>query len=281
MNSGKRGARRPITNHTMTHPTRFFVLLLGLLTPLFVRAQTLVVELNFDSSDFTQTGTAGTTFSPYQGTVTFDTGVGGGMAAVFDGSTSLQASDTPVTTALTVSFWMKTTTDNGLIGDQWYHGAGLVDGELGGDTTDWGLSQIGSQLAFGIGSSDTTLFSTSSVNTGNWIHVAATWDTSGTMNLYLNGSLEATYGIGSSDLRDTTNPFFIGQDLGGGTYTGSLDQIRIYDSALSGGRISALAAIPEPSTYAAYAGLACLAAALGRRRGALGLGLLRRRHLAA
>jgi hypothetical protein len=250
----------------MTHPTRFFVLFLGLLAPLFVRAQTLVVELNFDSSDFTQTGTAGTTFSPYQGTVTFDTGVGGGTAAVFDGSTSLQASDTPVTTALTVSFWMKTTTDNGLGGSQWFQGAGLVDGELGGDTTDWGLSQMGTQVAFGIGSSDTTIFSTSSVNTGNWIHVAATWDTSGTMNLYLNGALEASYGVASAAPRNTFNQFFIGQDLGGGTYTGSLDEIRIYDSALSGGQISALAAIPEPSTYALLAGVAVLGLAVIRHR---------------
>lgn len=256
------------------------LLLLGLLAPAFSHAQILLVELNFDSSNFTQTGTAGTTFGLAQGNVTFEAGVNGGTAAVFDGSTSLQASDTPLTTALTVSFWMKTTADNGHVGDQWYQGAGLVDGELGGDTTDWGLSQIGTRLAFGIGSSDTTIFSASSVNTGNWIPVAATWDTSGAMNLYLNGSLEATYGIGSSDPHNTTNPIFIGQDLGGIIYTGSLDEIRIYDSTLSGGQITALAAVPEPSTYAAFAGLACLAIALGRRRGTQGLVSLRR-HIQA
>lgn len=149
----------------MTYLVRLFtsfmaLLLLGLLAPAPAGAQTAVIALNFDNpgDPFANTGSAGTAFSPVQGTVIFETGVNGGTAAVFDGSSSLQASDTPLSAALTVSFWMKTTTDNGLAGDQWYQGAGLVDGELGGDTTDWGISQIGTQLAFGIGSSDTTIF---------------------------------------------------------------------------------------------------------------------------
>jgi hypothetical protein len=257
----------------MTPPLRFFtpaltVLLISVLASVTGHAQTAVVNLSFDNPGdrFVNTGSAGTTFSPAEGTITFETGVGGGTTAVFAGSASLQASDSPLTAGLTVSFWMKTTTDNSLSGEQWYHGAGLVDGELGGDTTDWGISQIGTQLAFGIGSSDTTIFSTSNVDTGNWIHVAATWDTSGTMNLYLNGSLEATEVFGSSDPRDPFNQFFIGQDLGGNFYTGSLDEIRIYDIALSSGQIATLAAIPEPSTYAMCVGVMALGLAVLRRR---------------
>ncbi|MDB6164926.1 MAG: LamG domain protein jellyroll fold domain protein [Lacunisphaera sp.] len=250
------------------------LLLLGLLAPSFGHAQTAVINLNFDNPGdrLAQTGSASTSFSNYHAGLTFETGVNGGTAAVFDGASSLQASDTPLTSALTVSFWMKTTTDNGLAGDQWYNGAGLVDGELGGDTTDWGISQIGTQLAFGIGSSDTTILSTSNVNTGNWIHVAATWDTSGAMNLYFNGTLEATNGGASWDDRDTSNQFFIGQDLGADfdnpqqIYIGSLDEIQIYDSALSSGQITALAAIPEPATYAIFAGCGALGLALWRRR---------------
>lgn len=194
--------------------------------------------------------------------------MGGGTAAVFDGSSSLRAASSPVTNALTIAFWMKTTTDNGFSGTQWFQGAGLVDGELGGDTTDWGLSQLGTKLAFGIGSPDRTLISSRAVNTGEWIFVAATWDTSGVMSLYLDGTLEATYASASTASRRTDNPFFIGQDLAGATYTGSLDQIRIYDQALSAGGISAMhaAAVPEPSTYAAFFGLACLAVAARRRR---------------
>jgi hypothetical protein len=255
--------------YTRSFAPRLALLLLGLLIPAFIQAQTAVVNLNFDNPGdrFANTGAAGTTFSAAYdtGPVTFGSGIGGGTAAIFDGNSSLQASDTPLTTALTVSFWMNTTSTAGS-GPQWYNGNGLVDGELSGDTTDWGVSQIGTQVAFGIGSSDTTIFSTSSVNTGNWIHVAATWDTSGTMNLYLNGSLEATYDTGSSDPRDTSNQFFVGQDSNGTFYTGSLDEIQIYDSALSSGQITALAAIPEPATYAIFAGCGALGLALWRRR---------------
>ena len=245
------------------------LLVLGLLGPVLARAQTVVVSLTFDDSDnrLEQTGSADTTFAPANGAVTFATGFDGGTAAVFDGESSLQASDTPLFSALTVAFWMKTTTDNGLAGGQWYQGAGLVDGELAGDTNDWGLSQLGTHVAFGIGASDRTIFSTSSVNTGEWIHVAATWDTSGNMSLYLNGQLETTYGGGSTVPRNTSNQFYIGQDLSGNSFTGSLDQIQIFDSVLSAGQIASLAAVPEPATYASLlgGGILCLVMSRWRR----------------
>lgn len=234
--------------------------------PFLASAQTVLVQLDFENSGnrLEQTGSAPTTFTTSQGAVTFDSGVAGGTAAVFDGSSSLQADSSPVTTALTIAFWMKTTTDNGASGSQWYQGAGLVDGELGGDTNDWGVSQMGTKLAFGIGYSDSTIFSTSNVNLGNWIHVAATWSTDGEMKLYVDGVLEASYATASIDSRNTVNAFFIGQDLGGSTYTGALDQIRIYDSVLSAGQVAALhaSAVPEPSTYAAFTGLGVLMFAL-------------------
>ena len=243
---------------------------LGLLTPLLAVAQTALVQLDFDnpSDRLAQTGTAPTTFSPQQGTVTFGSGVAGGTAAVFNGASSLRANSSPVTSGLTIAFWMKTTTNNGISGTQWFQGAGLVDGELGGDTTDWGISQMGTKLAFGIGASDRTLFSNRSINSGEWIFVTATWDTGGVMNFYLDGTLDSSYATASTASRRTDNQFFIGQDLGGGYYTGSLDQIRVYGSALTAGQIAALhaAVIPEPGTYAVLFGAAGLAVAAWRKR---------------
>jgi hypothetical protein len=247
----------------------FLLSALALLGPKMAQAQTALVNLDFENSGdrFAQTGTAATTFATGKGNVTFGSGIGGGTAAVFDGSSSLRASGNPVTNGLTVAFWMNTTSSYGG-GSNWYGGAGLVDGELPSDTADWGLSLLGNKVAFGIGASDYTLISTTSVNTGAWIFVAGTWDTSGVMKLYVNGTLEANYTTASTANRRTDNQFFIGQDVGGGTYTGSLDQIRIYGVALNAGQISALhaSAIPEPSTYAALLGAAALGLACYRRR---------------
>ena len=245
------------------------LLLLGVLAPVLGHAQTAVVNLSFENSDdhLANTGSAGTTFGYAQGSLTFATGVHGGTAAVFDGATSLQASDTPVGSALTVAFWMNTSTTGPNAGEpQWYFGAGLVDGELGGEDLDWGVSLVGDKIAFGIGTPDTTIFSTSNVTTGSWVFVAATWDATGEMKLYINGTEEAsTTGAGTDDRR-MDNPFFVGQDLNDTFYTGSLDEIQIYDSALSSGQIAALAAIPEPSACAAILGVGALGLAAWRRR---------------
>ncbi len=94
----------------------------------------------------------------------------------------------------TVEYWMKTSsTGPGNNSSQWYGGDGIVDAEVGGVTNDWGTSLTGQYLAFGIGNPDVTIHSTSTVNTGKWVHVAATWkQSSGQMILYINGTQEAS-----------------------------------------------------------------------------------------
>lgn len=88
------------------------------------------------------------------------------------------------------------------------------------------------------------------------------------MNFYLDGELDATDATASTLGRRTDNQFFICQDLGSGYYTGSLDQIRLYGSALTAGQVAALhaTASPEPSTHAAIMGAAVHALAGSRKR---------------
>jgi len=96
------------------------------------------------------------------------------------------------TTAFTIEYWMKTT-QSGPGGSQWYNGNGIVDAEVAGVTNDFGTSLLGDKLAFGVGNPDITIQSVTSVNTGNWIHVAATWNAAlHQMKLYINGTLEAS-----------------------------------------------------------------------------------------
>ena len=86
---------------------------------------------------------------------------------------------------------------------------------------------------------------------GEWHHHAITKEGT-TLNYYLDGvfvqSSTLTETIGTESL-----PFFIGgnpgEPAGGEHFTGSLDDVRIYDNALTAAEVSALAqGIPEPSS---------------------------------
>jgi len=115
-----------------------------------------------------------------------------GNALNFDGSNDYVVIPRSISGDFTIEYWMKTT-QTGASGGQWYSGTGVVDAEVSGVTTDFGTSLNGSKISFGIGSPDMTIFSTSNVNTGNWVHIAATrQQSSGQFNLYVNGVLEAT-----------------------------------------------------------------------------------------
>lgn len=141
-----------------------------------------------------------------------------------------------VSSDFSIEYWMKTT-QIGLGGLQWYNGNGIVDAEVGGVTTDFGTSLVDNRLAFGIGdpvASDITIFSTSNVNTGNWVHVAATWkQATGAMKLYINGVLENT-GTGGTGLRNGSATMSMGAILGNlSNYNGSIDEVRIWNNVLS------------------------------------------------
>lgn len=137
-----------------------------------------------------------------------------------------------VSGSFTLEYWMRSTATGGS-GAQWFNGNGIVDAEVGGQTNDWGTALVGSKLAFGIGQSgnDRTIFSTSDVNTGNWTHVAVSWNQStGAQRLYINGTLEAT-GTASTNLRNAPSGIAIGRLLTGSAFfNGSIDDIRFWNT---------------------------------------------------
>ena len=119
---------------------------------------------------------------------------GNGNAIGFNGSSSYVRIPNVLSaaTAFTIEYWVKTT-QTGPGGSQWYNGNGIVDAEVAGVTNDFGTSLVGDKLAFGVGSPDISIKSVSSVNTGAWFHVAATWNSAlHQLNLYINGALEAS-----------------------------------------------------------------------------------------
>ncbi|MEN9883754.1 MAG: hypothetical protein RLZZ420_971, partial [Bacteroidota bacterium] len=164
-----------------------------------------------------------------------------GNALHFDGTDDFVNITRRISGDFTIEFWVKTTQTAST--GQWYNGRGIVDGEVGGVSTDYGVALVGTKLAFGVGqlttNSDITITSTSNINTGSWFHVAVTRQGSnGAMKIYINGVLE-TSGTGPTAARTT------GIKIGGNNartdlnFNGTLDELRIWNVVRTAEEISA------------------------------------------
>jgi len=148
-------------------------------------------------------------------------------------SESLNISD-----AVTVTMWVNTTTPGG--------NRQLI--EKGGTSGSAWYSSYGFRMEtdrrIRIQWNNTPSYSTSSIPSGEWTHVAVTFDLNAGPNnrkIYFNGNLDAenTY---SRPLTTNTFDVVIGCDLYGGNfrwgYKGKLDDIRIYNYALTASEIA-------------------------------------------
>lgn len=90
---------------------------------------------------------------------------------------------------------------------------------------------------------------------GNWHHVAYQNDgAGGTQSLYFDGVLRATGGAGTSGQMSTALNVLIGTAANSGSFNGQLDEVRIYDTALTQTEIqAAMAVVPEPTSIALLA----------------------------
>jgi len=70
-----------------------------------------------------------------------------------------------------------------------------------------------------------------SVPTGQWTHVAVTWDQESGVIFYING--EKDNQISNSGIGDSTNWLKIGQESSSRRFNGIIDDVRVYDQALS------------------------------------------------
>jgi hypothetical protein len=183
------------------------------------------------------------------------TGSGNGNALNFDGSDDYATIPKSIANDFTIEYWVKTS-QTSPTGSQWYSGKGIVDAEVGGATTDFGTSLLNNKVAFGVGQSDTTIQSQSSINTGSWTHVAVTRNSSsGSMQIYINGALEAS-GTGPTGSRSAPNAIAIGSLLNGGSHlNASIDELRLWNTVRSQSDIQAAmntALTPQSGLVAYY-----------------------------
>ena len=179
------------------------------------------------------------------GGVTYASGRVDGQAATFNGTNGTIQVPSTVDRSFTIACWVRTTATAGS-GTQWYQGMGLVDGEVPGVAADFGLSMVSNRAAFGIGGADTTILSTVGINNGAWHHLASTYNASnGAMRLYVDG-IQRGSATGPVGARTAPTSLYLGSIRGaGGFFNGSMDEVRIYDSALPATDIARLATVGQ------------------------------------
>jgi hypothetical protein len=138
---------------------------------------------------------------------------------------------------LTISAWIRTTTLYSIIFSNMLETSPHSGYSL----------RLTSSGALDFSSGDKILIGQTSVNTGTWKHVAVTLSGT-TATSYINGALDisGTVGIPTSSSVDQTigasyTPFYF--------WNGSLDDIRVYNRALSAPEVQQLFAAPEPSDF--------------------------------
>jgi hypothetical protein len=161
--------------------------------------------------------------------------------AVFNGSSSYISASNPLGTgnvAYSVSAWVYLNTSS--------HTAGIY--------TIWdGGTNVGTYLFFkveggkiSIGNYGSSVTSVNSLSVGQWVHVAVTRDTSNNVVLYVNGSSDTT-GTLSLNLGNHS-PKIGALDTTTQNLNGKIDQVRIFNKALSSSEITTLYGETHSST---------------------------------
>jgi hypothetical protein len=164
-----------------------------------------------------------------------------GNALKFTGATNSEvnvanASSLGLTTGLTLEAWVSPSTltspDNGWVA------AVAKDNTKStvGNDVSYGLYAAegtgkGPALHLWIGSADVGVGSSTVLSLNTWTFLAATYD-GATMKLYVNGALVASKAK-SGTIKTTVDQLHIGGDWAGEMFTGLIDNVRVYNRALS------------------------------------------------
>ncbi len=163
-------------------------------------------------------------------------------AVTFNGTSQYATAPCQITNDFSIEFWFKSTQGIGT-GAQWWEGAGLVDGDVGGSYSDFGTSlRSDGHVVAGMGPNpDTSIVSSAAgYRDGNWHHVVFTRvRATGAMVLYVDGVSQGT-ATASGTATVTTPTIYFGRIASGGNFfAGSLDEVATYNVALSPATVAA------------------------------------------
>lgn len=159
-------------------------------------------------------------------------------AAFFDGSNDFIRTTRSVSGDFSIELWFRSTQGIGT-GNQWYNGAGLVDAEVSGATSDFGISlSSDGRVMAGVGNPDRTLSSQAGLNNDAWHHVVMTrTQSTGVFELWVDGQRVGST-TGSTQALTASANIDIGRLQTGIQYfRGSIDEVAISSRVLSGDEI--------------------------------------------
>ncbi|MDQ3155451.1 MAG: LamG domain-containing protein [Actinomycetota bacterium] len=172
--------------------------------------------------------------------------IAGNTAAQFDGVNDYGSVARQVSGNFSLEFWFKSTQGIGT-DPRWSQGAGLVDSNITGTNNDFGVSLrsdgvIVAGIGGGIfGDTDVSISSGAGYNDGQWHHVVFTRVAlSSVATLYVDGSTLVSASTGNIFALTGQSVITFGR-LASGTnfYQGSLDEIAIYNAALTPAQVTA------------------------------------------
>ena len=157
-------------------------------------------------------------------------------ALEFDGVNDYATMPRVVTDDFSVAFWVNTTQVAG--GDtQWEDGAGIVSGDVTGDTDDWGITLSNGKVVFGTGSSGgSTTIRTENIADGRWHFVTATRKAS-ILSLYVDGNVNPVaqaYSANTATLNAPTDLRLGSLRNDTNFFRGKLDYLNVFSVALAG-----------------------------------------------
>lgn len=163
-----------------------------------------------------------------------------GKCFEFNGVNSYVDIQRTVQDDFTLMAWIKTDKPGIQVGNQGYQGSGLIWSDVGGVANDFILALLGTKLSFFCGNPDLSVNSDKDIVTGDWVHVAGVRSQKNQkISIFINGKHEKTIDhTNKGSLNAQPRIHIGGNTLDSRYYAGFMDEVKIFDSALSEQEIS-------------------------------------------